>query len=277
MLRSTRHQRVCSECVKTISRSAPIPQRLYATAAAAKAPASKAAPPPSSPLDIPASERNGAAAKELGGYQAYGKMGWNDEILVGDERSQPGYVVQKLLEDARVRTAEGKDGSVSVIDADASAEGEGLDRVENRLTEADIKKDVRRLDRKLAETLYLVVQKEKGGWGFPTSDLIGRENLYQAAERILVQSAGVNMNTWIVGHAPIGHHVIKPYINPETKAIERVGDKIFFMKGRIMAGQANLKGNLFGFNDFKWLTKKELEEVVSPKYFSSIRNMLADR
>lgn len=128
---------------------------------------------------LKASERNGAAAKELGGYQAYGKMGWNDEILVGDERSQPGYVVQKLLEDARVRTAEGKDGSVSVIDADASAEGEGLDRVENRLTEADIKKDVRRLDRKLAETLYLVVQKEKGGWGFPTSDLIGRENLYQ--------------------------------------------------------------------------------------------------
>ncbi|RFU23963.1 hypothetical protein B7463_g12372, partial [Scytalidium lignicola] len=336
MLRSTRHQRVCSECVKTISRSTPIPQRTYATAATTKSSSSTTAagpPPPSSSLNIPitpcpsntpeyavkasvvlsrpplitapqssfdsafffyqkrlnerlampftryfyfkkdtpadhdwkikAADRNGAAARELGGYQAYGKMGWNDEILVGDERSKPGYVVQKLLEEAKVRAVEGKDGAVSIVGADAVAADEesGLDRVESRWTEADRTRDVRRLDRKLAETLYLVVQREKGGWGFPTGDLIGRENLHQAAERILVQSAGVNMNTWIVGHAPIGHHFIKPYVNPDTKAIERVGDKIFFMKGRIMAGQADLKGNLFGLADFKWLTKRELENA----------------
>ncbi|KAH8801488.1 putative 54S ribosomal protein L17, mitochondrial [Xylogone sp. PMI_703] len=354
---STRHQRLCSECVKTISRTAPIPQRSYATAATTNASStasstSNSTPPPLSsssqlnisttppctsntpeysvkaavvlsrpPLitapqtpfesafffyqkrlnerlampftryfyfkkDTPAdndwkikvAERNGAAARELGGYQAYGKMGWNDEVLVGDERSKPGYVIEKLLEESRVRAAEGKDGAVNVVGQDASAdEAGGVERVESRWTEADRKRDVKRLDRKLAETLYLVVQNAKGGWGFPTGDLIGRENLHLAAERILVQAAGVNMNTWLVGHAPIGHHIIKPYINPETKSIEKVGDKVFFMKGRIMAGQADLKGNLFGLTDFKWLTKRELEKCVSPKYYSSIRNMLADR
>jgi large subunit ribosomal protein L46 len=49
------------------------------------------------------------------------------------------------------------------------------------------------------------------------------------------------------------------------------------MKARIMAGQVDLKDNLFGLSDFKWLTKQELEKQVSKRYFSYIKNMLADR
>ena len=92
----------------------------------------------------------------------------------------------------------------------------------------------------------------------------------KAAERVLVQTAGVNMNTWIVGHVPVGHHIVEP-------SASRPGQKTFFMKARIMAGQADLKDNLFGLNDFKWLTKQELEKQVSRRYFSFIKNMLADR
>jgi large subunit ribosomal protein L46 len=98
----------------------------------------------------------------------------------------------------------------------------------------------------------------------------------QAAERVLVQTAGLNMNTWIVGRVPAGHHIIDPYLNKETFK-RTIGEKTFFMKARIMAGQANLKDNLFGLSDFKWLTKQELQKHVAPKYFSSIKNMLADR
>jgi large subunit ribosomal protein L46 len=83
------------------------------------------------------------------------------------------------------------------------------------------------------------------------------------------------MNTWIIGHVPVGHHVLQPYY--VDGKLERPGERTFFMKGRIMAGQANLKGNLFGLSDFKWLTKQELEDHVRPKYFSAIRNMLAER
>jgi large subunit ribosomal protein L46 len=84
------------------------------------------------------------------------------------------------------------------------------------------------------------------------------------------------MNTWIVGHVPAGHHVVHPRFYKETET-EILGEKTFFMKARIMAGQANLKDNLFGLSDFKWLTKQELEKHLSPRYFSFIKNMLADR
>lgn len=49
------------------------------------------------------------------------------------------------------------------------------------------------------------------------------------------------------------------------------------MKGRIMAGQANLAQNIYGLGDFKWLTREEIEKLVSPKYFSYVKGMLSDR
>lgn len=85
------------------------------------------------------------------------------------------------------------------------------------------------------------------------------------------------MNTWIVGHVPTGHHVLNPRYNRETNALDTKGEKTFFMKGRIMAGQANLTGNLFGLADFRWLTKEEVQKHVSDKYFSSVKNMMGDR
>lgn len=87
------------------------------------------------------------------------------------------------------------------------------------------------------------------------------------------------MNTWVVGNAPIGYfHADFPKgIMNEEKNVEEVGEKVFFMKARIMAGQANLEQNKFGLQDFKWLAKEELEKTVTARYWSAIRNMLADR
>ncbi len=84
------------------------------------------------------------------------------------------------------------------------------------------------------------------------------------------------MNTWIVGHSPVGHLVSKPrYAQDAT--VERSGEKTFFLKGRIMAGQVDLTDNQFGVTDFKWLTRQELQGQVGPWYYSQVRNMLADR
>lgn len=91
-----------------------------------------------------------------------------------------------------------------------------------------------------------------------------------------MQSAGVNMNSWIVGRVPIGHYISKPRLGSDS-AITSQGEKTFFMKGRIMAGQADLKDNAFGVSDWKWLTKQEVEGHVGPKYFSQIKNMMAAR
>ena len=124
------------------------------------------------------------------------------------------------------------------------------------------------------------------------------------------------MNTWVVGNAPIGHYSYD-YRNKTPKAIESTppkvldsntssssssstpqpadssppgttaldrksttelaGEKTFFMKGRIMAGQANLDANKLGLTQFRWLTKGEIQGLVSPRYWAAVRNMLVDR
>jgi large subunit ribosomal protein L46 len=115
--------------------------------------------------------RNGAPARDLGGYNPYGELGWNDELLVGDQTSEPEVMRQRLIEDAVNKTEEEKDAG--------QEETEEAVKPLPRRTEADIKKDTKRLDRKLERTLYLVVKNKDGKWVLPAGEVIGRENLHQ--------------------------------------------------------------------------------------------------
>lgn len=112
-------------------------------------------------------ERNGAAAKELGGYKAYGDLAWNDEVLVGDKLSEQKCIIEALVKDAEV------------VDEDGIVSEDVVEMPLERYTEADSKTDYRRLDRKLARTLYLCVKGEAGKWGFPSGLVTGRESLLQ--------------------------------------------------------------------------------------------------
>ena len=86
------------------------------------------------------------------------------------------------------------------------------------------------------------------------------------------------MNTWMVGYHPVGHYVYNVR-NPNKLANGEgpAGEKVFFLKSRIMAGQADLTGNTQNLTDFKWLSKDEISKFVRPQYYASIKNMLADR
>jgi large subunit ribosomal protein L46 len=103
------------------------------------------------------------------------------------------------------------------------------------------------------------------------------------------------MNTWVVGNHPVGHFHYN-YPKPLQKTLtyherseagsneklptyeqEHYGEKVFFMKTRIMAGQADLKENVFGDQDFEWLAKEEIEEKVTRQYWAAVRNMLVER
>jgi large subunit ribosomal protein L46 len=124
-----------------------------------------------------AKERNGSAARELGGYQPYGKLGWNDELLVGDEVSEPKVMVEALVKDA-VMTVEGEE-ILTPEQIEAHVE-----RPMERYTEADKTRDKKRLDRKLARTLYLLVKGKTGRWELPSGTLVGKENLHQVRSTI---------------------------------------------------------------------------------------------
>lgn len=83
------------------------------------------------------------------------------------------------------------------------------------------------------------------------------------------------MNTWVIGNVPIGHQVIQ-FPGDQTDS-KHVGVKRFFMKARIMAGQANLKDNEFGLEDFKWLSREEIQKEFKSQDWHAVRNILAER
>ncbi|KAG5913404.1 hypothetical protein E4U53_004876, partial [Claviceps sorghi] len=218
--------------------------------------------------NVKVEERKGTVAKDIGVYKGKNSTSWDDELKVGDDLSSQESVLDCLLKDAEVRVSD----DAEVISPEDVVP---VERPMGRETEADKKGDVRRLDRQLDKTLYLVV-KGPDGWGFPADVVSKDENLHETAKRVLDQAAGVNMNTWIVGRVPVAHVVKQPHQDPDGSVTER-GQKTFFLKGRIMAGQANLKNNPLGYTDFKWLTREELEKELSPDYFRGVRNMMADR
>lgn len=105
------------------------------------------------------------------------------------------------------------------------------------------------------------------------------------------------MNTWVVGNAPIGHyHYEFPKAVVRTRpantshkkttaltevpteiAVRELGEKVFYLKARIMAGQADMSKNVLGHSEYQWLAKDEIQGVVTPLYWSAVRHMLADR
>ncbi|KAF9892428.1 54S ribosomal protein L17 mitochondrial [Aspergillus nanangensis] len=210
------------------------------------------------------------AARDIGKYNAYADDAWNDELLVGAAESEPDHQVEMLVQDA--------EATVNATSQDTSKKEE-IPRPFSRMTEADQQGDMKSLNRALQRTLYLFVQSKDGYWKLPSSPIEKEETLRLAVERTLAQSAGVNMNTWLVGFHPVGHHVYnfkKPRLD-EANGIEHRGEKTFYIKGRIMTGQADLTVNTQGLKDFKWLAKEEIPKFVGLTYYSNIKNMLADR
>lgn len=123
-------------------------------------------------------ERHGVPAKDIGRYNPKGRQAWNDEVLVGSTTPDPANIVERLLADAEVRISE--DGEPIPPEDRVPVE-----RPQPRRTEADEKNDVRRLDRALDRTLYLIVRKKAeevegaGVWEFPAGHVLTEETLHE--------------------------------------------------------------------------------------------------
>lgn len=109
-------------------------------------------------------------------YKGKGSMAWDDELKVGDSLSSQDHIVKSLLKDAESRVS---DDAEVIPSEDVVA----IEPPPPRETEADRTRDVRRLDRAMDRTLYLVV-KGPDGWAFP-ADVLQDENLHQVSSRPL--------------------------------------------------------------------------------------------
>jgi len=119
-------------------------------------------------------------ARDIGVYNAYGKQGWADEVLVGAQESEPEAQVEALLKDAAPVATE----SSSEAQQDASAAREELEKPAARVSEADQKSDLKSLNRLLKRTLFLLVKGKDGRWTFPSATLLKNENFHTVSQTV---------------------------------------------------------------------------------------------
>ena len=120
-------------------------------------------------------------SRDIGVYNAYGKEGWNDELLIGAKESEPEQQIEALLKDAVV-VEEAETGGESI---EARKKKEGIEKPLSRITDADREGDVRSLNRSLSRTLYMLVKGPQGTWEFPVGPLISKESLHRVSLLII--------------------------------------------------------------------------------------------
>lgn len=73
-----------------------------------------------------------------------------------------------------------------------------------RQTEADENNDLKSTHRKLQHTLTLLLKNKDSGWQMPVGSIREKETLRQAAERMLQESCGSEINVKFLSNAPAG-------------------------------------------------------------------------
>lgn len=126
----------------------------------------------------------------------------------------------------------------------------------SRVTEADKKNDVTSLERKLARTLYLVVQQD-GSWTFPTFDAAEDQALHTSAETGIYKLGGEKINYFNVSNTPC--HVS----SSDTS-------KTFYIKSHILSGKFEPQNG----EKYMWLSKDELSQHLSN--YDEIQHLLSD-
>lgn len=191
------------------------------------------------------------------------------EIRLEMERKQTELIKSGQLEDINVDTFAQKTAQDF---EDASQEEREKFQPAQRIREADKQKNTRSLDRKLSERLLYLSELKIGGkntWVLPFSTRNDGETMRQTAERVLKEMCGNNLHVSFLGNAPCG---VYKYKYPASVNNNSVGAKIFFFKARYLKGQIDAPKN--AVNDFQWLCKTELSNILHPDYYHSVSQFL---
>lgn len=136
-----------------------------------------------------------------------------------------------------------------------------------RTTEADRKKDFTSVQRKLEDTLILLVEQMVGNkkiFLLPQGVRQDGETMRQTADRVLQEVCGEKLNVHIYGNSPVGFY---KYKYPSSQRREAVGAKVFFFRA------AHLDGNAAS-GKILWHTKEEIEEKLPHEYYKNVRQFL---
>ncbi len=139
-----------------------------------------------------------------------------------------------------------------------------------RLTEDDKANNRKSLYRKLDEPVYLIVKVEqtedkslpKQLWRFPTTEWRAGETIRQSTERTLFYHIGEDVQTYMLGNAPILHIESAPTAEQKKEFKDVKTVKSFFMHSLYLAGNVDIEedGDVL---DYAWVTQGELAEYFT--------------
>jgi large subunit ribosomal protein L46 len=138
----------------------------------------------------------------------------------------------------------------------------------SRETEDDKKNNLKSLNRKLDDTLMLMIEhniESKKVMLLPQTKWNEGETLRQTAERIIQEKMGPELKVQLYGNAPCGFYKYK-YANKKNEA---VGSKVFFYRAAYRSGQVADQNT-----KYEWLNEEEFKNSVRPSYYNSVSQFL---
>ncbi|CAE7371278.1 MRPL46, partial [Symbiodinium microadriaticum] len=144
----------------------------------------------------------------------------------------------------------------------------------SRITAADEANDTRSLERKLSNSLFLIVKRnrESHSWQFPQGKWLDGETMRQTAERVNDRTVG-EIRRWFVSNSPIGHfcYAYPPAMQEQRK---QYGAKVFFYRAQLIEGELKLETRLY--KDYAWIARSEVGEYFDPDLAEYMQELLID-
>uniref|UniRef100_A0A182KAK2 Large ribosomal subunit protein mL46 n=1 Tax=Anopheles christyi TaxID=43041 RepID=A0A182KAK2_9DIPT len=141
-----------------------------------------------------------------------------------------------------------------------------------RITEADKTNDIRSLDRKLEETLVLLVEQKlgtKSHYLLPQGLHKKGESMRQTAERTLKECCGDTLQVTFYGNAPVGFYKYK--YPPSVRNDGAVGAKVFFFRSVLKDSGKNIGTDKV---KYQWLSQDELQKQLHQSYYQNVSQFL---
>jgi large subunit ribosomal protein L46 len=133
------------------------------------------------------------------------------------------------------------------------------------------------LDRKLKESLFLIVKRNRGDyhWQFPQGRVLENEAaLRTTAERVVDRAVGggqAQVKRWFVSNVPSGHYCYG-YPKEVQAARKQFGAKVYFYRAQYLSGSIKLETKLY--KDYAWIARSELGEYFDKDTAAYLSEML---
>lgn len=143
------------------------------------------------------------------------------------------------------------------------------------ITAHDIANNRKAINRKLWNTLYLIVKKDRKdhSWQFPQSGNEFGENMRETAERAVEQMCGKDVLYYTPANHPIAYMEYKFDPDMQKKA-DNYGSRVFFYPSFYLQGDVKLLRK--DVTDYAWVTLEEMKEYVSKELHEKVSSFTFD-